>query len=96
MANALRERNVSLLRVVAYASIMLLQATHDCLRALSWPRHGEAMLRMNASRRHGRLRGHDDFNVSARRESSRRAQYTRALGSMYLTSLVIVCVCTGR
>jgi hypothetical protein len=35
MANALRERNVSLLRVVAYASIMLLQATHDCLRALS-------------------------------------------------------------
>ena len=24
------------------------------------------------------------------------AQYTRALGSMYLTSLVIVCVCTGR
>ncbi len=24
------------------------------------------------------------------------AQYTRAFGSMYLTSLVIVCVCTGR
>jgi hypothetical protein len=28
--------------------------------------------------------------------SPRPPQYTRALGSKYLTSLVIVCACTGR
>ena len=28
--------------------------------------------------------------------SRSRRQYTRAFGSMYLTSFVIVCVCTGR
>ena len=29
-------------------------------------------------------------------DAGQGAQYTRALGSMYFTSLVIVCVCTGR